>query len=291
MKSILLRTLLLLLVSVPTYTLAQDKIILVNGKKINCKILNETPDSVNIILHSARGDQNTAIQRKYIYSILYNGKKAKDGEKTLENRFQISAGVGYNFPLGDFGNHDIKNTSGYAKEAVSFDFGLSYRFTEFFGVGIKGFTTSNPIDTLGPLDLLGSIDYEWNINSAKWKTSGALAGLVVFVPGEVGFQFRALAGPMFINSPELLYTAGYSWIKQKSVSATAIGFDFGLSFETTIYKNLYGMVNIDYLFSKFKLENIEVQSNLNNQYDSFIGQTGEQKFSMFNFGIGLNYKF
>jgi len=182
-------------------------------------------------------------------------------EQEQPKRGYIGISIGAAMPTGEFASDDIDGEySGYAKTGLSLQL-INFGYTFGSNIGIAGMWTGNAFNVNGEemiQDLgLGGL----TIQSDPWSFGALMFGLLISLPADkFNVDFRAMLGYGYAKAPELSFT-GYIEgelinITQKSASANAVAYDFGMGFRIPLSRLICVNILIDYVGCKPTFESL-----------------------------------
>ena len=191
----------------------------------------------------------------------------------------ISISVGPAFPIGSYGNKEIKSSStGFAKTGPALNISFSHLIKENWGLSLTAFGQRNNYDTEAMADAFASQNFygplvfssnfpppnptptyttypNWEFEKDEWWIGGLMAGGYMQFPSQFSqdflFTIKAQAGAVYVESPETKgVSATDTLIASFSQSGSqAIGFSYSIGAGThhKLSKKLYWITNLDFL--------------------------------------------
>jgi opacity protein-like surface antigen len=299
--AIILITLFLL----PILAKSQDRILLKDGREINCRITSV--DSININFTMLRNNRTieTMIKVSDVQFVSLTEELPALPESTeiniipvktqIEKRNSFYFSAGKCLPRNDFESDDIfSDNSGYAGKGTSINLRYKYLFTERIGLSVTGIYNSNEYkaEKVGQA-ISYFVSLPIGFNSTHYDTYGLIFAPSYLLPidrlmieGHAGLGFAKL------KEPEVTYTASsggfQGWVRKNSISASAVLYNVGGGLIFNVNKNWDLFADLEYLEGAFHFGE-----------NTIVGRTGEtseiqkrrQDVEIFTISIGIGLKF
>jgi len=297
-KKAFMRTYLIMIVLFiyPVIIMAQDKILLQDGREIYCHVTSI--DSVNIHFSMVKNNHTIETMIKIIdvqQVYLSEELPVKPVKVSMGKRNSVDVSVGGSTPRGELANDDVlKEESGLAGNGLSINVNYNYFITPRIGFSVKGIYNSNEYkgDKLGKA-FSYLLSYPVINNSAKYTTYAMLFGPTYLLPidrllieGHAGLGFGKL------KEPEVNFSATkgqYQWLlKKQSISANTVLYNIGGCLVFKVNDNWDIIGKVEYLEGSFKFaENIIEYGN----GESTKVDSRRQDYGVYNISLGLGLKF
>lgn len=285
---------LFVLLIVPKSLMAQDTLVLKDGRMISCKITEIDSSNVYFDIH----DKNQKIVHTIVnQNSIQEIKHHPDVESVNGINSMNSIGIlfGLSLPSGDFADDDInREESGLAGNGINFSAVFTHYFNQLYGLSVKGFYNNNILkaDLLG--DFMSSmLGMQVTNNTVKYGTFGFLAGPSVLLPVDrLSLAGHFMCGYANLTEPEVTFTVtsatSYAWIKMSKIIKGSFMANIGGGLVCTVNENWNLFANVDYFGGSFKFEKytMSYSSGESEKYDR-----GTQKYGVINISAGIELKF
>ena len=213
-----------------------------------------------------------------------------------QDKGYIGIAVGPSIPTGDFASKDMNNESaGFAKTGAIFDITFAYKLNKNFGVTALLRGQANKLDAQAVSNEMSKQmppEFSNTVRTGSWGIGGLLVGGYSTIPiaKQLSFESKLMLGFISATSPDVtINLSGYgetAWVKQNSVSSTAFAYMAGIGLKYDAGKRVCVLLNVDYLGSNPKFDNVETTSSDGEMSkDSY-----SQAFGTVNFGFGVGYR-
>jgi len=279
---------------------AQDIVVLNNGRKIYCRIVNI--DSVSISYTLPHQKRQFEIQKTEVYR--YDQRSASKTKNIYPHRprdFSEKLVIGFSggpaTPLDEFASQDVNSIkSGLAKTGFFFQANSVLKLNQYFGFTFDYHYQAHAFSDGLIASQLNNI-YRGNpfftTTSTKWKIRGFFGGIHICLPvksiDHLSFDINLAAGVPKVTLPELNIvakgTGGAVTVTQYLSVTTAPTFLGGLGLKYRVQENVAFTVYVNYLQTKAQFTNVyTLATNGVYSYDNYT-----QKISTLNVQFGLSF--
>lgn len=292
--------LILFLITLAGTVIAQDVVVLNNGRKILCRITSI--DSASIFYKLPHQTREFSIQKREVKRYDQNSIKPKTNGTVNDivgtnELFILSFMAGPASPIQDFGSMDINNEkSGLAKTGNFLQASATIKLTEYFGLSVL---FRNQKHAFAHELLAQALTNQYRGNPSftsfgdNWKIRGFFAGVYLMLPvkttPQLSLNFHLLGGLPKIELPEYSlransYPQSITGTTYKSTSsAGAIIGGFGLKYK--VQKNVALDIGLSYFYSEVSFLNVYTSfSNGYYYYGNF-----KQKINTLNLQVGISF--
>ena len=291
-----MRTILLaiILLALPAAMLAQDTLVLKDGRTLPCKISGT--DSANVYFDTYSRNQkivHTVVSKNNIQEIRYHPAAPDEGKTYRTSSFGILAGI--SLPTGEFANDDINSEdAGMAGKGININAVFKNYFTRNFGLAVKAFYNNNlwKVDKLGD-QISSMLKMPVTNNTVKYISFGFLTGPELLLPvDKLSVNGHLLCGYAHLTEQEVTFAISsginYGWIKFGKISRGAFMSDFGGGLVYSVNENWNLTANVDYLSGTFDFNKITISysSGENQKLDRL-----SQKYGVVSICAGIEIKF
>jgi len=213
-----------------------------------------------------------------------------------QDKGYIGVSIGPSIPTGDFASKDMNNeAAGFAKTGAIFDITFAYKLNKNFGVTALLRGQANKLDAKAISNEMYKqlpSEVSSSVSTSSWGVGGLLIGGYSTVPvaKQLSFESRLMLGFISATSPDVtINLSGFgetAWVKQSSTTSTALAYLAGVGLKYDAGKRVCVLLNVDYLGSNPKFDNVETTSSDGEMSkDSY-----SQAFGTVNFGFGIGYR-
>ena len=215
-----------------------------------------------------------------------------------DNKSFLSISAGPSLATGNFALKDITSEdAGLAKTGIFADLAYGYKFSKHVGgmALLKGKTHGLDVTDFNlPL----ATDVTVDIETGRWKSAAAMAGLFIHVPldnaGALQLSVKGLAGAQYSARPfvqitvtersEYNYSQGTS--RQESVSGYGFSYLFGSDLKYSVNNKLALMLSLDYNSS-----NIKFEDSVRISGEGIVDVSSKNAISTLDLGLGVAFAF
>ncbi len=247
--------------------------------------------------------------------------------QSSNEKSSISVSFGPAFPIGSYGNKEIKSSpTGFAKTGTALNISFSHFINKNWGLSLTAFGQRNNFDTKAMEDAFLNKKFysivafsgptipdpvyttypNWKFAKDEWWIGGLMVGGFMQFPSRFSqnflFTIKAQAGAVYVESPEAKgqSTTDTVIVNFSQSSSHGIGFSYtlGAGARYKLNKKMYWITNLDFLGTNKILfkgipNTITFVRYLNNpNYPATVsGERGNSKQSIqsINFTVGIGF--
>lgn len=272
---------------VPLKVKSQDTLMLKDGRKVECKILEIDSLNVYIEMYKNYDKIKTFITKESVEDIKY--------KKKIKQIKCISISVGKTISTGNFASDDIQSdSSGLGGNGLGLNSMLKFYIVKKLGILIKCYYNTSEFKADKISNYYSSTSgMTVSNNSVKYSSFGFLLGPTVLFPVDrLSINGHILFGHGNLTQPGVNFiitsVSSSGWIKMSEIKSKAYLFNIGGGLIFTINKNWNLIANIDYLRGKFQFDKYKISDSTG---QSQYAKSRTQKYSLYTLSIGLELKF